>query len=138
MNTAPNPRDAGLVGGIEISGPLQLNRGAWALLEGQIGYGVTAHSTREKRRTCDCGQNLGGRTAKGAVTRDISRESRGDKNGFLVGNPIVGMNPGNSTVHRLRICRGSWPRVNGDFARRESRVASGSHRVGCNQLDEIC
>src|ERR1041385_5164828 len=118
MNTAPNTRDAGLIGGVIVAGPLQIQWLRWPLFKTKHVIGINPEPTGEIRRTRYRRQHLGSRSAKGAMTGKVAGKCRGHKVGSLIWNPGVGMNPFDAAVLGVWIGRRPRPGKNRNLAGR--------------------
>src|SRR5262245_8729787 len=136
MDTAPNARNPGLVGGIVIGGPLQSDGYGGAVLKAQNIVGVGAEATGEERGTGKPGQEFRRGTAEGAVAGDVARERWCDKVCTLIGAPGLTVNPFHAAVIS-RVRRRTRPIDHHNLSRGQAGVASRGDGGRCDQFDEV-
>src|ERR1051325_7559180 len=74
VDTAPDARDAGLVGGVIVSGPLQGDGNGRPVFKAQDVVAVSAEAAWEIRRSGQGGKDLRRGTAEGAMAGKVARE----------------------------------------------------------------
>ena len=106
MNAAPDPGEAGLVGGIPVRRPLQHHVNARAFLEDQEGVFRRYELPYPAGEVCRAGDLLhDGRrgAAEGGVAGNVAREIGRNEGRPLVGHPERGVDPADARHVRARI-----------------------------------
>ena len=107
VNTAPDPRQARLIGSIAIGGPLKRDIHTGPLFKTQkptIGGNMKlTHAAREILIAREQGQRLRSGPRVCRMTRDIPGKRGCDESFSLIGHPVVGQHPARAGVVGCRI-----------------------------------
>src|SRR6185369_5995784 len=102
------PREAGLIGRVEIGAPLQLHAltGTGFKSEGSCcRSGIDPQTARKKGRPGNGREDFRGGAAESAMARDVTGKGRGNKGLLLIREPIRGQPPAGAAVLDGRIGR---------------------------------